>query len=848
MNLVKSTRGLTLLVVSLLISAAAVIPANTAFAAVIVVPTDHPTIQAAVDAASDGDTVELLENIDTSAQITITKPLTLDGNGFTLNPLFAKTSNSNNAAIGIHSTHDVTIQDLTVNGSGGTSLHGINTYLSTDITLSNVTIMSANNAALIVNGSTVEATNFTTTGSGWGAVNIDPGSGVTAPSAFTLVSGTLNENTQVWSDGKYVTGPATVTVVMPSGYQEYATYHPTQPSKTWTNKPLQNVASITKLGVTTIYPTITLAIANAVAGDVINVALGTFTENVLINKNDITLQGAGSANTTIAPASGTPLSTAGNVMNIADITISGFTLDSSTAVAFIALSGTPNDSAWSSNITLHDIVADGSLLGLFSVNSATLTNVAVKNVTGAAGALEVAGVANLTITDSVFENNEIGVRVLPTGDGDAADGYGPNGPITISNSSFEGNTNFAIKNEDSLFVVNAQGNWFGDASGPTHASNPSGMGDKVSDFVDFDLSCGNSGCMTNLAPTANNMTILVPVNGWASFTLDFTDEDDFSGETFSFTVGTPEDGELTGDAPDLTYTPDEDFFGTDSFEYSVNDGENESNTATVTLISYYNPECPEGMNFIGGNVDKCMNIGVFVGIAGLPSNIADLIEILLEEYTSLEDILSFLGTLDEFVQVDVDFIDPTCPAGIFFALHDVCENDGSEPLVCEEGFHEEDGECVADEVEETETPTEENNSGGSSNSGGGGGGGGYIPPVPQVLGAATSSVPCFQFTKSLVFGMNGNDVLELQKILAAKGFLTATPNGNFGPATLAAVKAFQAANGLEQVGQVGPQTRALLNKSCTPGTNPNQALIDELTKKLQALLVQIQALLAARGQ
>ena len=59
--------------------------------------------------------------------------------------------------------------------------------------------------------------------------------------------------------------------------------------------------------------------------------------------------------------------------------------------------------------------------------------------------------------------------------------------------------------------------------------------------------------------------------------------------------------------------------------------------------------------------------------------------------------------------------------------------------------------------------------------------------------------------------MSGNEVLELQKRLAAEGLLTATPNGYFGNATEAAVKAYQKAHGLDQKGFVGPGTRAALN-------------------------------------
>ena len=74
---------------------------------------------------------------------------------------------------------------------------------------------------------------------------------------------------------------------------------------------------------------------------------------------------------------------------------------------------------------------------------------------------------------------------------------------------------------------------------------------------------------------------------------------------------------------------------------------------------------------------------------------------------------------------------------------------------------------------------------------------------------ATTPAPktCFVTTGNLVRGDKSSDILRLQKILAKQGYLKATPNGNFGPATYAAVIAFQAINTIEQTGTVGPLTK-----------------------------------------
>jgi hypothetical protein len=76
----------------------------------------------------------------------------------------------------------------------------------------------------------------------------------------------------------------------------------------------------------------------------------------------------------------------------------------------------------------------------------------------------------------------------------------------------------------------------------------------------------------------------------------------------------------------------------------------------------------------------------------------------------------------------------------------------------------------------------------------------------------TANINKYVFTKPLKFGMTSSEVRELQVKLKELGYLTATPTGYYGNQTVAAVKKFQKAKGLEQLGSVGPGTRAALNK------------------------------------
>jgi hypothetical protein len=86
-------------------------------------------------------------------------------------------------------------------------------------------------------------------------------------------------------------------------------------------------------------------------------------------------------------------------------------------------------------------------------------------------------------------------------------------------------------------------------------------------------------------------------------------------------------------------------------------------------------------------------------------------------------------------------------------------------------------------------------------------------PTPTITPTATVAPSAvFKFTKELKLNSKGTEVSELQKKLKTLGFYKGKVDGGFGATTEKAVKAFQKAHKLSQVGSVGPSTRALLNK------------------------------------
>ena len=84
----------------------------------------------------------------------------------------------------------------------------------------------------------------------------------------------------------------------------------------------------------------------------------------------------------------------------------------------------------------------------------------------------------------------------------------------------------------------------------------------------------------NVAPVALDQRVTGEPNRSVGITLSATDND----AVVYTLVSAPAHGVLTGLAPNLTYTPDTDFTGSDSFTFRASDGLAESNLATVTLV------------------------------------------------------------------------------------------------------------------------------------------------------------------------------------------------------------------------------------------------------------------------
>ncbi len=136
------------------------------------------TLQEAHDDSdtNNGDTLVINEDLTTTSQVTITKSITIDGGGNTLDADFIKTNNSNNSAIGVQADN-VAITNITVMSSGDQpwpdQLHGINVYQSTNVSVSYATIKDFYGTGIAYNGSTGSIQDVHTENNSWHGINVD---------------------------------------------------------------------------------------------------------------------------------------------------------------------------------------------------------------------------------------------------------------------------------------------------------------------------------------------------------------------------------------------------------------------------------------------------------------------------------------------------------------------------------------------------------------------------------------------------------------------------------------------------------------------------------------------------
>ncbi|MBA7470173.1 hypothetical protein ES707_05451 [subsurface metagenome] len=157
-----------------------------------------------------------------------------------------------------------------------------------------------------------------------------------------------------------------------------------------------------------------------------------------------------------------------------------------------------------------------------TLSGGTITNNTISGfdrgiLTGSGGAL----VENLDISQNDISGCGKGIMLRGT-DVDMA-------TVTVTENNIHDNTLYGIENTTST-VVTAKNNWWGDASGPTHISNPSGIGDEVSDNVTFTP-------WLNAAFPGGSAVYLVHINGVGYDTIQAAIDAAIAGNTIVCKAG-----------------------------------------------------------------------------------------------------------------------------------------------------------------------------------------------------------------------------------------------------------------------------------------------------------------------
>ncbi len=315
----------------------------------------------------------------------------------------------------------------------------------------------------------------------------------------------------------------------------------------------------------------------------------------------------------------------------------------------------------------------------------------------------------------------------------------------------------------------------------------------------------------NDAPVSTGQTLSTAQNVAVPGVLGATDVD---GNSLTFaTTSNPTNGTITVFNPAtgaFTYTPNNNFTGSDSFDFEASDGSLTSNISTVTINVSSSPENTPSLcsDTLDNDNDGLIDLADPDCASFIPT--LTVIKVVVNDNsgtaTSSDFTITVTGTNvsnPSFAGSEVGSttalgfgaysVAETGPSGYIASMSADCSGTitAGENKTCT---------ITNDDIAPTPTPP-------APPSGGGGGGSGpfnpvFGPPAGSVLGASTSTVgqvlgaSCgLYMNKHLRYGSRKNDVEQTKKLqtLLNKVMGTTLPiTGFYGPLSVAAVKAFQA--------------------------------------------------------
>ena len=237
------------------------------------------------------------------------------------------------------------------------------------------------------------------------------------------------------------------------------------------------------------YGSVQSAVDAAGNGDTINVSTGTYSEGVIISKA-LTLQ-----------AIGTPIIHGCFSISSDNVTVNGFSFDGGDLCPNAGEKGAIYMVANTSGHTLAGNALNGpgtsqvyrGILFGYSVSDVTISG---NDITGWLSGIYINPSSDILIEGNTFFENYVGigsdglsnVSILGnTFSDNEFEGWGSSAVganVQAEGNRFNGNNGIAVAHYSGE-IINAANNWWGDNGGPTHASNPGGTGDVVTDNVLF---------------------------------------------------------------------------------------------------------------------------------------------------------------------------------------------------------------------------------------------------------------------------------------------------------------------------------------------------------------------------
>lgn len=198
----------------------------------------YERLEAAIAAATNGDVITLLNDVildgankqNTEGLLTITKDITLNGNGKTIKAENVKVTgeSSGPSMINIQDSANVIVQNLIIDGEGGdegsagNTKHGLNVYGDeTNVTVAKVIIKNGNGYGIVVNGAQATINGLMTFNNGWGGVNVDSKSG---EASLVIENASISEENSVKIENSATDGTtANPSVKIAAGTFQYIT-------------------------------------------------------------------------------------------------------------------------------------------------------------------------------------------------------------------------------------------------------------------------------------------------------------------------------------------------------------------------------------------------------------------------------------------------------------------------------------------------------------------------------------------------------------------------------------------------------------------------------------------------